>query len=625
MLFYRILLVSLYLLVGIPSLYAREIDNSLLDANVTRYRSLLAEIEKKDGGDPLQRALQQALLKRLILLEETPTPSLSLLDLQLFHAPGNEANLRRLFGQILEKAQLLSKLQAEIRKENRELKTLKRDLSLSSGGGKKDHMTLQLQYTYTYKKHQWNLTQEQRLRQAFEALPDHINALLENIEIRSKSLDQELRSIKQQLQGLKRNETDLTLERERLRLLGDQEKLRQIEQGLQSIQAAKKELLKRQAEDQTLLYLLALKNRDKKAFILVQGIQQSLKAMGLPLSAVTHISDLLLTAARQRLGITAALQNAAGTEISHTADLLWKRLNAPIFTLGESPISPIKILLALSIFILGILVGVFYKRGISRIDSHNLTEATKTLLANMGYYFIVIIAFFIALHYLGINLSSIALVAGALSVGIGFGLQNIVSNFVSGIILMFERSIKIGDYIELDENLKGRVTDVRMRSITVTTNANIDIIVPNQELIQNRVVNWTMNDKIRRFEIPFSVAYGTEVSKVISTVLEAVGRSGYEDVINTPDRSTQVIMTGMGDSSVDFTLFVWIKGPKTLRPKRTISRFLILIYNALYEAGIEIPFPQRDLHIRSVDTPLPVFLGDSGKPHADSIPPLDKA
>jgi small-conductance mechanosensitive channel len=152
-----------------------------------------------------------------------------------------------------------------------------------------------------------------------------------------------------------------------------------------------------------------------------------------------------------------------------------------------------------------------------------------------------------------------------------------------------------------------------MRSLTITTNANIDIIVPNQELIQNRVINWTMNDKIRRFEIPFSVAYGTEPNRVISVVLEAVGRSGFEDILTTRDRQTQVIMTGMGDSGVDYTLFVWIKGPKTLTPKRTTSRFLILIYNALYEAGIEIPFPQRDLHIRSVTAPLPVVLREEAE------------
>ena len=173
---------------------------------------------------------------------------------------------------------------------------------------------------------------------------------------------------------------------------------------------------------------------------------------------------------------------------------------------------------------------------------------------------------------------------------------------------MFERSIKIGDYIEIDEKLTGRISDIRMRSTTITTNDNIDVIVPNQELIQNRVINWTMNDKIRRFRIPFGVAYGTDARKVITVIKEAVAKSGFGDIYQDSQRKTRVIMTGMGDSSVNFELFVWIEGNEILYPKRTISRFLILIYEALNQNGIEIPFPQRDLHIKSIDKTIPIII-----------------
>ncbi len=118
-------------------------------------------------------------------------------------------------------------------------------------------------------------------------------------------------------------------------------------------------------------------------------------------------------------------------------------------------------------------------------------------------------------------MAPIALVAGALSVGIGFGLQNIISNFVSGIILMLERSIKIGDYIEIDDNTRGKVTDIKMRSITVNTNSNIDITIPNQSLVENQVTNWSMHDKIKRFEIPFGVAYGTSPERGIHPIVES--------------------------------------------------------------------------------------------------------
>jgi len=232
------------------------------------------------------------------------------------------------------------------------------------------------------------------------------------------------------------------------------------------------------------------------------------------------------------------------------------------------------------------------------------------MLANIGYYLIVVIAFFIALNALGLKLSSLALVAGALSVGIGFGLQNIVSNFVSGLILMFERSIKIGDYIQLNENnLSGHVTDIRMRSTTINTNDNIDIVVPNQEFIQHDVINWTKNDKIRRYEIPFGVKYGTDAEKVVGVILKAVNQSKYSDIYINGEKHTRVLMTGMGDSSVDFILQLWIKGNEILFPKRTNSRFLMLIYKTLNENDIEIPFPQRDLHIRSSDVPLTLVKG----------------
>jgi small-conductance mechanosensitive channel len=297
-------------------------------------------------------------------------------------------------------------------------------------------------------------------------------------------------------------------------------------------------------------------------------------------------------------------------ELKTQAQHIWSIANQPLFTINKTPVSVVKLLVSLLIFIIGFIIGNFYKKQIKRISSKNraVTSSTRTLLANLGSYVIFIITFFIVLKVLGIDLSSIALVAGALSVGIGFGLQNIISNFVSGIILMVERSVRIGDYIQLDNDIRGHVVDIKMRSITVNTNSNIDVIIPNQDLIQNRVINWTMNDKIRRFEIPFGVAYGTDPQKVIDVVLEAVKKSNFNDIYITQERHTRVIMTGMGDSSVNFALFVWLVGREILFPKRTTSRFLILIYNALYANGIEIPFPQQDIHIRSVDTTLPLTI-----------------
>ncbi len=287
-------------------------------------------------------------------------------------------------------------------------------------------------------------------------------------------------------------------------------------------------------------------------------------------------------------------------------EILWNAVNAPLFSINDSELSILKILFSLTVIIAGSLVGKYYKKYIQRSASvlRVLNGSNRIIIANLGYYIIILVAFFMSLKILGLNLSSIALIAGALSVGIGFGLQNVVSNFVSGLILMFERSIKIGDYIELSDQLRGHVTDIRMRSTTINTNSNIDVIVPNQDLIQKQVINWTMNDDIRRFDISFSVAYGTDPELVMKVILEAINKSDFEDLYSDHEKQNRVVMTDMGDSGVNFELFVWIKGREILNNKKTTSRFLVLIYKTLYAHNISIPFPQRDLHLRSVEENL---------------------
>ena len=599
---------------------AASVDQKIVDADAATYRKILKKIDGNSTDNSLQSSLQKALLQRLILISEHP-PKLrdAFRSLPRKH-PRSAEEYRNYFHTLLEAAETLDTIRKTSQKLDRESEVLEQELNdPGDKTRKKDPQTLRLQYAYTYRQKKIIDRTVKELQNILGLIPSRFSRWVDDALIDVNATHNDLSSTKTKLQGLKSSAEDLTLEKERLTILGHQEEeIRLIDKGLQSIRQAYDQLLMRQAEDLFLLFVQELKTRNKKAFSTAKQLGETLRKMQQGSHTADRINDLLLAVSQHRFGIAATLQSAAGEEFRHTLQFFWQQINAPLFTINGTPISPLKIFVTLLIFTLGILIGFLYKRAIQGIRAHNFTEATRTLLSNMGYYLIVIIAFFIALHFLGINLGSIALVAGALSVGIGFGLQNIVSNFISGIILMFERSIKIGDYIELSEELRGRVTDIRMRSITITTNANIDIILPNQELIQNRVINWTMNDKIRRFEIPFGVAYGTEVNRVISVVMEAVGTCGFEDIYTSRERQTQVIMTGMGDSSVNFKLFVWIKGSKTLWPQRTASRFLILIYNALNEAGITIPFPQRDLHLRSVDTPLPVILQERQE---ESLPP----
>jgi small-conductance mechanosensitive channel len=208
-------------------------------------------------------------------------------------------------------------------------------------------------------------------------------------------------------------------------------------------------------------------------------------------------------------------------------------------------------------------------------------------------YAILLVGFLIALAAAGIEMSQFAILAGAFGVGIGFGLQNVVNNFVSGLILLFERPIQVGDLIELDQ-LLGTVERIGIRSSTVRTFDGAEVILPNATLIDSRVTNWTLSDQLRRFEVAVGVTYGTDPTRVLD-ILQTVAKSS-SDVLDTPEPT--ILFLGFGDSSLDFSLRAWTQSDGFLAAK---SRATVAVYAALNEAGIEIPFPQRDLHIRSVD------------------------
>ncbi|WP_345985560.1 mechanosensitive ion channel domain-containing protein [Sulfurimonas sp. HSL-1656] len=306
--------------------------------------------------------------------------------------------------------------------------------------------------------------------------------------------------------------------------------------------------------------------------------------------------------AKAHFGVTALV---VGDTLHETKVLLQRAgdtLTAPLFIFNERPISILSLLKALTILIAGFFLGAFYKRWIVRLARRwpDMSQMSMRLASNIGYYLIVFIAVIIAMGSLGIDMTSISLIAGALSIGVGFGLQTVVSNFIAGIILMFERTIRIGDTIEISDVLRGRVTDMRIRSTTVKTFDNIDIVVPNSSFIQNNVINWTLEDATRRIHIPFGVAYGTEVDAVKKAVLEELKESSLTYIRHDPEKQPEVWMVNMNSSSVDFELIVWVEWANKNRPSALRSDFLILIYNALNKHGIQIPFPQLDLYVKQL-------------------------
>ncbi len=272
-----------------------------------------------------------------------------------------------------------------------------------------------------------------------------------------------------------------------------------------------------------------------------------------------------------------------------------------LFTLGTSQVSMYRIFGLVFMLVFVWWISVLIERTVPRIASRgNVTRLSKSgvyALSRILRYLVWIVGTTIGLAWLGFDLRSLALVGGAIGVGIGFGLQNIFSNFISGIIILVEQTLKVGDFVDLQSGVVGTVTEISMRYTRVTTNDSVDIIVPNSEFINGRVTNWTLDEAVRRIHIPFGVAYGTDKELVREAGIAAA--LSVEGTVNEERRKVDVWLVQFGDSSLNFELVVWVAKKLMTSPGSTNARYLWAIETELGKRGIEIPFPQRDLHVRS--------------------------
>jgi small-conductance mechanosensitive channel len=273
---------------------------------------------------------------------------------------------------------------------------------------------------------------------------------------------------------------------------------------------------------------------------------------------------------------------------------------AGIPLLWTAPVPGFKLSLLNIFLLIALLVGVFWfssrtKRFLFNrfLVKSGLDRALQYAIAQIVSNLVLVIGIFIVLENTGINLGALTVFAGAVGIGVGFGLQNIASNFISGLVILAERPIAIGDRVEV-AGITGQVQQIRARSTVIVTNDNIAMIVPNSKFIDSPVTNWTYGDPRVRFRLPVGVAYGSNVNKV-RDALVAAGRSNPK-VLDDPAPS--VFLKQFGESSIDFELVVW-STEMSNRPARFKSDLNFAIEEKLREAGIEIPFPQRDLHIRS--------------------------
>ena len=260
---------------------------------------------------------------------------------------------------------------------------------------------------------------------------------------------------------------------------------------------------------------------------------------------------------------------------------------------GSVTIGSILLLLILFASVI-IIERIVQKQLIRRFLSRTkLQPSLQFGLSRIIGYTLIAVGFYVAFQLVGVDLSSLAIIAASLGVGIGFGLQNIINNLVSGIIILAERPISIGDRIEV-AGVAGRVTKIQLRSTTVVTNDNITMIVPNADFISNTVTNWSHGDPKVRIRVPVGVAYGSDLKLLQRLLLEAAA----EHPKALRDPSPVVLFTEFGDSSLNFELGVWTQ-EMTATPIHFTSEMNFIIDQKLRENNIEIPFPQRDLHVRS--------------------------
>ncbi len=269
--------------------------------------------------------------------------------------------------------------------------------------------------------------------------------------------------------------------------------------------------------------------------------------------------------------------------------------NTELFSLGNAVFTS----RTLFVLVLSIVLLLFITSQISRLlikkifPRYGLDAGISHSIATIIRYIIVALGFFIIIQSSGIDLSALGILLGALGIGIGFGLQNITNNLISGIIILFERPVKVGDRIEVGDVI-GNIHKISARSTTIITNDNIAVIVPNSEFISSTVINWSHNDRNVRFNFPVGVSYNEDPEKVKLLLLEIA--KAHPGVLKNPP--PDVMFEAFGDSSLDFYLRVWTSEFSD-KPFVLKSQLYFRIFETFKAHGVEIPFPQRDLHLKS--------------------------
>ena len=588
------------------SLWSADIDTNLYEGNntIAYYEKVGKLIEKEDSQD--QADIERVATERMILAKlkdmlsftskVNPMPDSLLPDDQNISTENYLSYLNALTDTYTT-INILKEEQSKMQSKRAFLQKSINDITIED---KKNLLLYQLQYAFYKLKGKNNAISTQEYETLVKKGEDRFKKALKHVVFDIPVFEKKLTDINTKFPSIEQESVALNLAKER-ELIHNDTVSDILDKKLLANTMEKMEALTTKI-DQTILLSLAYLQRgeNQKTFDLFNAGKEDLALLTPELkSHYIRKRSILKELFKEKAGTVVLAISNVEDSAENLYDYAYNTLTDSLFVFNERNISIMDLLKVLLVLILGFMFAAFYKRKIMNlVTREKLSLSSAKMISSAGYYFLVFITLIIALRSIGLDLSNLGLVAGALSIGIGFGLQTVVSNLAAGIILMFERTIRLGDYIEISDTIRGTVSDMKMRSTTVTTNDNIDVIIPNSSFIQNNVINWTLENDIRRIHIPFSVAYGTPNEKVEEVIIEELKLSNLNYVTKPAKYTTAVWMTSMGASSVDYELVVWVKGPSTLKPSGTKSDFLKFIYAALNKHHIQIPFPQLDLHVK---------------------------
>ena len=275
-------------------------------------------------------------------------------------------------------------------------------------------------------------------------------------------------------------------------------------------------------------------------------------------------------------------------------------LNLRLFNLQDTPVTIMSLVIFVFFITAFLFLGSFLRRFLQNrfLKQFDIDSGLRDTLSRITQYVVVVLGLLISFQFVGIDLTSLAVVFGLLSVGIGFGLQNITSNFISGLIIMFERPISVGDRVDV-AGIEGDIIEISIRSTKIRTMNNTSIIVPNSQFVENNVINFSHGNPTFRLDIEVGVSYSSDLDKVLKALNEVAEE--HPKVMKNPKH--QIHLTEFGDSSWNMELRVWIPDVKERYAFRNeLNQAIVRKFD---EHDIEIPFPQRDLHVRSsVDLPV---------------------